>query len=83
MILDIHGNSLMLLLTPEELRPMQTATFRFVNYGVRPVGALGGGLLAAAIGLRPALFLTAAGAALGVLWLVASPTPRLREVPAG
>jgi MFS family permease len=83
MILDIHGNSLMFLLTPEEMRPRQTATFKFVNYGVRPVGAFGGGLLAAAIGLRPALFVAAAGAVLGVLWLVASPTPRLREPPAG
>jgi MFS family permease len=83
MVLDIHGNSLIFLLTPEEMRPRQAATFRFVNYGVRPLGALGGGLLAAAIGLRPALLIAAAGAVLGVLWLVASPTPRLREVPAG
>jgi MFS family permease len=83
MILDIHGNSLSLLLTPEELRPMETATFRFINYGVRPIGAIGGGLLATAIGLREALFVTAAGAALGVVWLLASPTPRLREAPSG
>jgi MFS family permease len=83
MVLDIHGNSLMLLLTPEELRPMESATFRFINYGVRPIGALGGGLLAAAVGLRPALFVTALGACLGVLWLLASPTPRLRDVPSG
>ena len=83
MVLDIHGNSLNLLLTPEEMRPRQAATFRFVNYGVRPLGALGGGLLAEAIGLRPALLIAAVGAVLGVLWLVASPTPRLREVPAG
>jgi MFS family permease len=83
MILDIHGNSIGLLLTPEEMRPRVAATFRFVNYGVRPLGALGGGLLAEAIGLRPALLIVAVGAVLGVLWLVASPTPRLREVPAG
>jgi MFS family permease len=83
MVLDIHGNSLNLLLTPEEMRPRQAATFRFVNYGVRPLGALGGGLLAESIGLRPALLIAAVGAVLGVFWLVASPTPRLREVPAG
>jgi predicted MFS family arabinose efflux permease len=83
MILDIHGNSLMFLLTPEEMRPRQAATFKFVNYGVRPLGAFGGGLLGAAIGLRPALLVAAAGAVLGFLWLVASPTPRLREPPAG
>ena len=83
MILDIHGNSLTLLLTPEEMRPRQAATNRFVNYGVRPLGALGGGLLAEAIGLRPALLIAAVGAVLGVLWLIASPTPRLRDMPSG
>ena len=82
-IYDIHANSLIFLLTPEEMRPRQSATFRFINYGVRPIGALGGGLLAAAIGLRPALLTVAACTALGVLWLVRSPTPRLREVFAG
>jgi predicted MFS family arabinose efflux permease len=83
MILDIHGNSLIFLLTPEEMRPRQSATFRFVNYGVRPIGALAGGLVASAVGLRPALLVAAAGAVLGVVWLAASPTPRLREPPAG
>jgi MFS family permease len=83
MILDIHGNSLNLLLTPEEMRPRQAATHRFVNYGVRPLGALGAGLLAEAIGLRPALLIAAIGGVLGVLWLVASPTPQLRDVPSG
>lgn len=83
MIFDIHANSLIFLLTPDEMRPRQSATFRFVNYGVRPIGAFGGGILAAAIGLRPALLVAAACTLLGVLWLVRSPTPRLREVPAG
>lgn len=83
MIYDIHLNSLIFLLTPEEMRPRESATYRFVNYGVRPIGAFGGGLLAAAIGLRPALFVVAAATLLGVLWLIWSPTPRLREVPAG
>jgi predicted MFS family arabinose efflux permease len=50
---------------------------------VRPIGALAGGLLAEAIGLREALFVTAIGGMLGVLWLLPSPTLRLREVPAG
>ena len=83
MIFDIHANSLIYLLTPEEMRPRQLATFRFINYGVRPIGAFGGGLLAAAIGLRAAMLVTAVGALFGVLWLVWSPTPRLREVHAG
>lgn len=83
MLLDVQGNSITFLLTPEEMRARQLATFKFVNYGVRPIGALGGGLLASAIGLREALFVAAVGGMLGVLWLVGSPTPRLREVPSG
>jgi predicted MFS family arabinose efflux permease len=83
MLLDIQGGSIQFLLTPEVMRARQLATFKFVNYGVRPIGALGGGLLAEAIGLREALFVTVIGAMLGVLWLLPSPTPRLREVPAG
>jgi MFS family permease len=83
MLLDIQANSLQLLLTPEEMRARQLAIYRFVNYGVRPIGALAGGLLAEAIGLREALFVTAGGAILGVLWLLPSPVPRLREVPSG
>jgi hypothetical protein len=67
--------------TPDRLRPRQYAAFNTVNYGVRPIGALLGGALGGAIGLRPALVLMAAGAVLGVLWLLASPTPRLREQP--
>jgi predicted MFS family arabinose efflux permease len=52
-----------------------------VNYGIRPIGALLGGGLGAAIGLRPTLWIASAGAVLGVLWLLPSPVPRLRVLP--
>jgi MFS family permease len=82
MVFDVHANSLGVLITPERMRPRQVATFRFINYGVRPLGALAGGFLAASIGLRPALFVAALGALGGVLWLLGSPMPRVREAPA-
>jgi hypothetical protein len=82
MIFDIFIGALIVGVTPDRLRPRQYAAFNTVNYGVRPIGALLGGALGAAIGLRPALVVMAAGAVLGVLWLLASPTPRLREQPA-
>jgi MFS family permease len=82
MVFDIHGNSLSLLLTPERLRARQYAVFNTVNYGSRPIGALAGGALGAAIGVREALFVAAAGALGGVLFLLASPAKRVREVPA-
>jgi hypothetical protein len=64
------------------MRPGQIAIGHVFNYGVRPLGALAGGLLGAAIGLRPALLVTGAGALLGVVFLVASPVLAVHEPPA-
>ena len=81
MILDINVGSLMTALTPHALRSRATGAFRFVNYGIRPLGALTGGWLGAALGLRPALWITTVGALAGVLWLLPSPIPRIGELP--
>jgi predicted MFS family arabinose efflux permease len=80
MILDVNGNSLMLLRTPDRLRSRMSGTYRFVNYGVRPLGALIGGGLGTAIGLQTTLWIGVIGALGGVLWLAFSPIPRLRTV---
>jgi MFS family permease len=81
MILDINVGSLMTALTPHALRSRATGAFRFVNYGIRPLGALTGGWLGAAVGVRPALWITTVGALAGVLWLLPSPIPRIGELP--
>ena len=81
MILDINAGAIMTALTPHRLRSRATGAFRFVNYGVRPLGALAGGALGTAFGLRPTLWFAAAAGLLGVLWLVPSPVPRLLELP--
>lgn len=81
MILDINVGSLMTALTPHALRSRATGAFRFVNYGIRPLGSLAGGGLGAAVGLRPALWITTVGALAGVLWLLPSPVPRVGELP--
>jgi hypothetical protein len=65
-----------LLRTSDRIRARTAGTFRFVNYGIRPIGALLGG----ALGLQTALWIAVLGALLGVVWLVLSPIPRLREV---
>lgn len=80
MILDVTGGSLMLLRTPDRLRSRMSGTYRFVNYGVRPLGALVGGGLGTAIGLQTTLWIGVIGALGGVVWLVFSPIPRLRAV---
>jgi MFS family permease len=81
MILDITAGAIIVALTPDRLRSRSAGAFRFVNYGVRPLGALAGGALGSVFGLRPTLWFAAAAGVLGVLWLVPSPVPRLLELP--
>lgn len=81
MVLDVGLGSLYAALVPDQLRARVSGAFLLVNYGVRPVGALAGGLLAAAIGLHATMWVTAVGALAGVLWLLPSPLPRLRDLP--
>ena len=82
MILDVNGSSLMYLRTPDRLRSRMSGTYRFVNYGVRPLGALVGGGLGTAIGLQTTLWIGVLGALAGVFWLLFSPIPTLRNAPA-
>jgi MFS family permease len=82
MIFDVSAASMLFLRTPDRIRARTAGTFRFVNYGIRPIGALLGGALGTAIGLQTTLWIGVLGALLGVVWLVFSPIPRLREVPA-
>jgi hypothetical protein len=51
-----------------------------VNYGIRPIGALLGGALGTWLGLQAALWIGVLGALGGIVWLLVSPVPRLREV---
>jgi predicted MFS family arabinose efflux permease len=81
MVLDVGLGSLYVALVPDQLRARVSGAFLLVNYGVRPIGALAAGLLAAAVGLHATMWMTAVGALAGVLWLLPSPLPRLRELP--
>jgi MFS family permease len=81
MILDISAAAIFAALVPPRLRSRVSGAFTLVNYGVRPVGALIGGFLGTAIGLRPALWVATIGAILGFLWLLPSPIPKMRELP--
>lgn len=81
MILDITAGAIFAAQIPERLRARVSGAYSFVNNGVRPLGSLAGGALGAWIGLRPTLWIACTGALLGVLWLLPSPMPRLRELP--
>jgi predicted MFS family arabinose efflux permease len=49
--------------------------------GLMPVGALAGGVIAQAAGIRPALYVAAAGMLASSLWLIFSPIRKMRELP--
>ena len=77
MILDINVGAIIYARTPDRIRARAAGAFRFINYGVRPVGALFGGLLGGAIGVREAILVTTVAAIGGVLFLLGSPVLRL------
>lgn len=81
MILDINVGAIIYARTPDRIRARAAGAFRFINYGVRPVGALFGGLLGGAIGVREAILVTTVAAIGGVLFLIGSPVLRLRDLP--
>jgi MFS family permease len=81
MLLDISYGAISAALVPHRLRARASGAFMVVNYGVRPLGAFAGGMLGGAIGVRPTLWIAAAGAIAGFLWLLPSPLPALRVLP--
>jgi MFS family permease len=81
MLLDISFGAIKTALVPDRLRARVSGAYMVVNYGVRPLGALAGGLLGSAIGVRPTLWIATIGAILGFLWLLPSPLPALRALP--
>ena len=81
MLLDISIGAIFAAVVPDRLRSRVSGAYMLVNYGMRPLGALAAGALAAAVGTRSALWVATAGGLLGVLWLLPSPLPRLRELP--
>ena len=81
MILDISAASIFAALVPHRLRSRVSGAYTLVNYGVRPLGSLIGGFLGSSIGLRPTLWIAAAGAIAGFLWLLPSPVAQMRDLP--
>jgi MFS family permease len=82
MTLDICIGSIFAAVVPDQLRSRVTGAFQAVNYGTRPLGALAGGFLGTALGLRPTLWIAAIGGVAGFAVLLPSPLPRFR-LPSG
>jgi len=80
-IYNINQVSLRQSITPNRLQGRMNASMRFIVWGVFPIGALIGGALGTAIGVRGAIAVGAIGGLLTVLWLIFSPVRTMREPP--
>ncbi|MET9220861.1 MFS transporter [Streptomyces sp. NPDC003300] len=80
MLFDVNLNSLQASVIPDGMRSRVSGAYATVNYGIRPLGAVVGGVLATFLGLRTTLLVAAVGGALSVLWLLPSPVPGIRSI---
>jgi MFS family permease len=67
--------------TPGDLLGRVTVSMQFLNYGTIPLGALLGGALGQAMGLRQAMWVTTAAVALAPLLLLMGPIRKSRDLP--
>ncbi len=81
MIVDINVGAVLVARTPDRIRARATGASRFINYGIRPIGALLGGALGTAIGVRETILFTSVAALLGAVTLIGSPVIRLHDLP--
>lgn len=80
MTFDIPLVSMQAIVTHDRMRSRVTGAFTTINYGIRPLGAVIGGLLGSWLGPRETLLIAAAGGALSVLWLIGSPILKVRSI---
>ncbi len=82
--IGLHGVnqvSLRQAVTPEHLRGRVAATLRLGMFGAMPLGTLLGGALGTLVGLRPALWVAAAGMFLAAVPYAVSSTGRVTVLP--
>lgn len=78
---NVHTYAIRQAVTPPALLGRANAAYTVLTHGFIPLGALLGGLLGEAIGLRPALLVAALALFPSWLWLFFSPARRLRGLP--
>jgi predicted MFS family arabinose efflux permease len=80
-IFNTNMASLRQAITPDRLLGRVTGASRFVSLGLVPIGAVVGGWLSEAVGLRATVFAAAGMIFLAVLLLWLSPVRALRSLP--
>jgi MFS family permease len=80
-ICSIHVVSLRQAITPDRMQGRMNASYKFLTWGIVPVGALLGGFLGETIGLRATLFVAAGTFVVAALFILLSPVPGMRSLP--
>ncbi len=69
-VYSVHAISIRQAIAPEQILGRVNASMRLLTLGILPLGALAGGALGTAIGMRGALYVAATGMSLALGWLV-------------
>lgn len=80
-LFSVNSVSLRQGLTPDHMQGRTNATVSFLGWGIAPLGALAGGILAQITDMRSTLLFAALGELASVLWVVLTPLIRLSEHP--
>jgi MFS family permease len=81
-LFNVTGISYIQSVVPDRMLGRMTASRRFVVWGTIPLGAVAGGALASAIGLRETILVGAIGSTFCFLFLVGAPIRSIRSAPA-
>jgi len=68
-------------IVPVRLQGRLNATMRTIVWGTLPLGAIAGGVLGNAIGVRDAIIVSLVGGAFSFLWVLFSPVRQIKEMP--
>jgi hypothetical protein len=79
-ISNVHSLSVRQAVTASSMLGRMNAGYRFLVTGTVPIGALIGGALGEAIGLRASLVALSLALPISLLWIAISPLPRLRAI---
>lgn len=79
---NVSQVSLRVALTPDHLHGRVNASIRFLMWSITPIGALTGGLLASAVGLRSTMLFAGIAVLLATIPLLAHDLRAIREIPA-
>jgi predicted MFS family arabinose efflux permease len=80
-IWNINQLSLRQTLTPNALLGRMNATYRFLVWGVLPIGSLIGGTLGTILGLHTTLLIGTLGTLVSPVWLFFSPVRKFQQLP--